>query len=294
MTSDARQQGSFTRTVHVDGRERSYNVHVPPGYHAATPMPVVLAFHGATSNARLMEAFCGLSATADREGFLAVYPNGTGNLANVLTWNGGDCCGYARNNNVDDVAFVRALLDDLTSAATIDPARIYAAGMSNGAQMAYRVAAEMADRIVAVAGVAGPLGLQTVKPARPVSVLHFHGTLDQFAPYQGGVGTRSVYGACFQSVEQTIRAWTLANGCPDKPKVEFFADKVGDGTAIWRKTYGPGLAGAEVVLVVVEGGGHTWPGRPPLPAQLGVSTMNIDANEWIWEFFKKTPGAVQG
>ena len=283
------QPGNTTRQVISGGRERSYTVHTPPQFDGSQPVPVVLAFHGATSNARLMELFCGLSDKADQEGFLAVYPNGTGNQPNVLTWNGGDCCGYAKNNQVDDVAFVHALLDDLAQVAPVDPAWIFAAGMSNGAQMVYRLAAEMADRIAAVAGVAGPMGLIEVRPARPISVLHFHGTEDHFAPYQGGIGQRSIYGANFQSVEHTVGVWVEANQCPLTPKVEFFPDKVGDGTVIWCKTYGPGKEGSEVVLVVVEGGGHTWPGRPPLPAQLGKSTADIDANAWIWEFFKRHP-----
>jgi polyhydroxybutyrate depolymerase len=289
MSDDLLQPGNTTRRIQSGGRERSYHVHVPPGHDGARPMPVVLAFHGATSNGRLMEVFCGLSDQADQEGFLAVYLNGTGNQPNVLTWNGGDCCGYAKNNQVDDVAFVHDMLADLAKVAAADPARIYAAGMSNGAQMVYRLAAEMADRIAAVAAVAGPMGLETVRPARPISVLHFHGTDDRFAPYQGGVGERSVYGASFRSVEHTIRAWIHANECPPEPRVEFFPDKVGDGTVIWRKTYGPGKAGSEVALVVVEDGGHTWPGRPPLPAQLGKSTMNISANDWIWQFFLRHP-----
>src|ERR1700687_1395450 len=98
MNNDNLQAGSATRFLESDGRERSYNVHVPPGYDGERVWPVVLAFHGATSNARLMEVFCGLSDKADQAGFLAVYPNGTGNLPNVVTWNGGDCCGYAKNN----------------------------------------------------------------------------------------------------------------------------------------------------------------------------------------------------
>jgi polyhydroxybutyrate depolymerase len=289
MSDDFLQPGNTTRRIQSGGRERSYHVHVPPGHDGARPMPVVLAFHGATSNGRLMEVFCGLSDKADQEGFLAVYPNGTGNQPNVLTWNGGDCCGYAKNNQVDDVAFVHDMLADLAKVVAADPARIYAAGMSNGAQMVYRLAAEMADRIAAVAAVAGPMGLEAVRPARPISVLHFHGTDDRFAPYQGGVGERSVYGARFRSVEHTIRAWIHADECPPEPKVEFFPDKVGDDTVIWRKTHGPGKAGSEVALVVVEGGGHTWPGRPPLPAQLGKSTMNISANDWLWEFFLRHP-----
>ena len=277
------------RTLTVDGRERSYLYHLPPTVPPDTAIPIVLAFHGATSNARLMEQFCGMNAKADAAGFLIVYPNGTGNLPNVLTWNGGDCCGYAHKHGVDDVAYVRALLDDLPNITPIDPAQVYAAGMSNGAHMAYRLAAEMADRFAAIAAVAGPMALDDPRPARPIPVLHIHGTDDQFAPFHGGVGARSLYGVSFRSVPDTIRAWVRANGCPEEPEVIEEPPRVDDGTRIVRHVYRPGRGGSEVVLILVEGGGHTWPGRPPFPERLGKSTANLDANDCIWDFFQRHP-----
>src|SRR5581483_1221143 len=138
--------------------------------------PVVLAFHGGGSNAMQMADFCGLNAKADGAGFIVAYPEGSGRLARDHTWNGGNCCGYAMEQKVDDVGFVRVLLDDLAWRARIDTKRVYATGMSNGAVMAYRLASELADRIAAIAPVAGPMGTATCKPSRPVSVMHFHGT----------------------------------------------------------------------------------------------------------------------
>jgi polyhydroxybutyrate depolymerase len=278
---------SILRTLTVDGRERSYLLHVPPARGNATRWPVVLALHGATSNGRLMEHFSGLSSKADEAGFLAVYPNGTGNLPNVLTWNGGGCCGYAVNHAVNDVAFVRALLDDLPQVAPIDAQRIYAAGMSNGAHMVYRLACELGERIAAIAAVAGALALDDCRPVHPMPVLHIHGTADEFAPFHGGRGSRSVYGVHAQSVEQTIRTWVRINGCPETPTVTALPPHLDDGTRIIRHAYGPCAAGAEVVLLIVEGGGHTWPGRPPLPLALGKSTANLDANDAIWEFIQR-------
>ncbi len=274
------------RTLSVDGRERSYLLHTP-ARDSAMPWPVVLAFHGATSNGRLMEQFSGLSRKADDAGFLAVYPNGTGSLPNVLTWNGGGCCGYAVHHAVDDVAFVRALLADLAEAAPIDPRRIYAAGMSNGAHMVYRLACELGGRIAAIAAIAGAMALDDCRPAHPMPVLHIHGTDDEFAPFHGGRGPRSVYGAHAQSVEQTVRTWVRINGCSETPTVTDIPPGVDDGTRIIRHVYGPCAAGAEVVLLIVEGGGHTWPGRPPLPLALGKSTANLNANDAVWEFFQR-------
>ena len=215
LNADPLKPGDHTRSLDVDKRTRSYIVHVPPGYDGKKPIPVVLAFHGGGSNAEQMVRFCGLNEKADKEGFLVVYPNGTGRLEKLLTFNGGNCCGYAMNQKVDDVAFTRALLDDLAKVAKVDPKRVYATGMSNGAIMAYRLASELSDRIAAIAPVAGPMGTETCNPKRPVPVIHFHGTDDQNAPFKGGKGKNSISGTNFYSVDHSIRAWVKANGCKD-------------------------------------------------------------------------------
>jgi polyhydroxybutyrate depolymerase len=126
--------GDTTRTLIHQDRERSYIVHVPPGYNPARPTLVVLVFHGGGGNAKNVQRMTGFSAKADAEGFIVVYPNGTGRLKDkLLTWNGGTCCGYAVRENVDDVGFAKALLEDLVGVANVDPQRIYATGMSNSA-----------------------------------------------------------------------------------------------------------------------------------------------------------------
>jgi polyhydroxybutyrate depolymerase len=250
---------------------------------------VVLVFHGGASNAQQMVRFCGLNETADKHGFVVVYPSGTGRLNVTLTWNGGNCCGYAMQQEVDDVGFTRAMLDDLGKVLNVDPKRVYATGMSNGAIMAYRLASEMSDRIAAIAPVAGPMGTDTCSPKRPVSVIHFQGTDDQFAPFEGGKGDRSLSQTDFYSVEHSVRAWVKANGCKGEPATEVLPDRARDGTKVTIKTYGGGKDGAEVVLVVIEGGGHTWPGKEPALKVLGKATKNVSANEVMWQFFEKHP-----
>ena len=279
--------GDHERSLTWEGRSRSYLVHVPPECDPGRPRPVVLALHGATSNAWLMRDFIGLNAAADLNDFLAVYPNGTGNVASVLIWNGGNPYGYAFKNNVDDVGFINTLLEDLANIVPVDQSRIYATGMSNGAQMVYRLASELTDRFAAIAAVAGPMGLDACHPSRPIPVLHIHGTEDEFAPYHGGIGPKSVYGANFQSVAQTIRSWVRANHCLETSITQTLPTLVDDGTRIIRQFYPPRDAGAPVELLTVEGGGHTWPGRPPVPPRLGKSTQNLDANQTIWDFFKQ-------
>jgi polyhydroxybutyrate depolymerase len=281
--------GDHTRSLEVDQRTRTYLLHVPKSYDGSKPYPVVLAFHGGGSNAEQMVRFCGLNDKADEAGFLVVYPNGTGRRERLLTWNGGNCCGYAMLQKVDDVAFVRALLDNLGKLVRVNPKRVYATGMSNGAILTYRLASELSNRIAAVAPVAGPMGAATCHPKRPVPVLHFHGTADEFAPFQGGKGPKSLSGTNFYSVDHSIRAWVKANACAQEPTTVQLPDKAKDGTRVTRKTYGPGRTGDEVVLVVIEGGGHTWPGREPLVKFLGPSTKNISANDLMWDFFQKHP-----
>src|SRR5215831_5938057 len=116
-----------------------------------------------------------MDVLADREGFLAVYPYGTGVMkAKLLTWNAGPCCGYAQKNKIDDVAFVAALLDDLAARVDYDRARVYATGHSNGAMMAYRLAQDLSDRIAAIAPVGGALVTDTIRAKRAMPILHIH------------------------------------------------------------------------------------------------------------------------
>src|SRR5262249_28453659 len=158
----------------------------------------------------------------------------------LLTFNGGNCCGYAKENKIDDVAFVRALLDDLEKTVNVDKKRVYATGMSNGAIMSYLLASELSDRIAAIAPVGGPIGTAECQPNRPEPVIHFHGTDDQFAPFKGGKGAKSVSQTDFYSVDHSIKAWIKADGCPEQGKTETLPDKARDGTTITRTTYGPG------------------------------------------------------
>jgi polyhydroxybutyrate depolymerase len=273
------------RSLVVGGLQRTYVVHLPKGHDPGTPLPVVLALHGATMNGPMMAWFSDLNRKADAAGFIAVYPNGTGTHS-TFTWNGGNCCGSAMQNRVDDVAFIDALLGDLMQAYAVDAHRVYATGMSNGAGMAYRLAAELSERIAAIAPVSGSVGTEIGQPKCPVSVLHFHGTNDEYIPFAGGRGKRSFFGTNHRSVEESIRMWVKANGCDEAPKIDVLSES-DDGMRVTRQTYGGGRDGAEVVLVLVEGGGHTWPGRRSPTKILGRSTLNVSANDLMWQFFQR-------
>lgn len=200
-----------TRSLTVDGLTRTYVVHVPLNLDPKKPAPVVLALHGATMTGPLMAWFSGLNAKADTAGFIAVYPNGTGRRSSYF-WNAGNCCGEAAQNNADDVAFIRAAIDDLATTYRIDTRRVFATGMSNGAMMAYRLASELSDRIAAIAPVAGTMACNDCHTTRPVPVLHIHGTEDEYGPLGGGKGPKSISGVPHRSVADTIAAWVRATG----------------------------------------------------------------------------------
>ena len=278
------QPGDYVRTLTVDGLERSYLLHVPVEYPLRMPVPVVFAFHGGGGNAAHTADFTGFDAAADTNYFLAVYPNGTGRLEDkLLTWNGGTCCGYAVDHNVDDVAFVRAVVEDLRSFATLDEERIYATGMSNGGIMSYRLACEAADLFAAIAPVAGTLNYAACAPSEPVSLLHIHGTADAHLPYAGGVGEESIAGVDFVSVADSVSFWVAANGCTSTP-VETTSGNV------VHSVYSDCSSGTVVELYTLTGGLHAWPGAdgPGWPGG-DEPSQELDATQAIWDFFAAHP-----
>ncbi len=258
--------------------------------HTAPPAagwPVVLAFHGGRSHPEQMRSFAGLDEFAAAAEAVVVYPAGTGSRPGLLGWNGGNCCGEAVERGIDDVAFVGRLLDRLAESLPVDPRRIHATGMSNGAMMAHRVAAEMAGRIASVAPVAGPLALPAIAPSRPVPVLGFHGTLDQFTPWEGGVGRRSPTRTHHRGIVDGLLDWVRANRLDPVPVRTALASTDAE-FSIERLAWGRPEE-AEVVLYRIDGAGHTWPGRRPDSFYLGSSALGFPANPLILDFFRRHP-----
>ncbi|HZZ71441.1 MAG TPA: PHB depolymerase family esterase [Pirellulales bacterium] len=277
--------GDHHRTLFHGNRERTYLVHVPADYDGASAWPVVLAFHGGATDAAAMARFSNLDEQADRSRCIAVYPNGTGRREHLLTWNAGNCCGYAMWNEVDDVGFVGAIIDQLAREANVDLRRVYAVGMSNGGMLAYRLASELSARIAAIGSIAGPMATATCAPARPVPLIHFHGTHDEFAPFAGGIGARSIVRSYKYSVAYTMEQWIGANRCAREPEVERLPSTATPDLPVVRHRYRAGRDGAEIDLYIIENGGHTWPGNPPRVQFLGPCTQNISANALLLEFF---------
>ena len=138
LTAHMLPPGDHVRELRVVDQIRSYSVHIPPSYNSRRPSPVVLVFHSAMMNGAMMARFCGLSEKADRSGFVVVYANGTGSTPVFLFWDAGG----VRGRVSDDVGYAAKLLDDLSTVVNVDPKRVFATGMSNGAMMCYRLAAE--------------------------------------------------------------------------------------------------------------------------------------------------------
>ncbi len=281
-----------THSLAYKGLERTFRVFVPDGPPAPAGAPgalrpVVLALHGGASDGLTMSRFCGLDEEAASAGFIVVYPDGTGRLPRVLTWNSGACCGYAQTQGIDDVGFLREVVAFVVKTYGGDPARVYATGMSNGAMMAYRMAAEAPDLIAAVAAVSGTLEVDPALVRTPKPVLHFHGTADEFVPWNGGRGPKTSTVGPHRSVAETIAAWVRVNGADPEPVSTVLPDRAKDGTEVIKHVYAARTGGFEVVLYEIKDGGHAWPGRVRSERLLGKATMNIDANKIMWEFFSR-------
>ena len=266
-------KGDLDWTLKSGGVDRIAHVHVPKAYDPTKAAPVVLDFHGYTSNGAEQNLLTHMNDKADSATFIAVHPEGTGSSP---SWNAGACCGDAAANAVDDVGFVGKLIDELESKLCVDAHRVFATGMSNGGFLSHRLACEMSTRIAAVAPVAGLLAIPTCNPTRPMSVFQFHGTLDPLVPYDGNPSMG------FPSVLQTMSGWATRSGCSATPRE---TSTKGDVTCT---TYDGCTGGAEVNLCTVTGGGHTWPGGLPVPS-LGYTTTNISATDAMWDFFTKHP-----
>ena len=254
------------------GLVREFRLHLPPTEVEARNGPVVLNFHGLGSNMLDQEIYSGLVPVSEREGFVLVTPNGTGATRG---WQ----ASAELPASVDDVQFVRDLLAALTRDYCIDTTATYSTGMSNGAFMSSRLACVLATRITAAAPVAGVYFPQEGCIGR-TAILAFHGTDDGVVPFEPGL----IFSVLpYAGARKGVAGWAAYNGCAPTPSKE---DRLSDH--VTRLDYGQCGGGADTSLVVVEGGGHTWPGAVDIP-RLGETTKEVSAAEMIWAFFKAHP-----
>jgi polyhydroxybutyrate depolymerase len=282
------------RTLHHGGLERVFHLHAPEG---ATPTarPLVIVLHGGHGKATGMPKLTrgGFERLADREGFLVCYPEAVeGN------WNDGRGVEEyrAQLERIDDVGFLATLIDALVAEGRVDPRRVFVTGISNGAMMSNRLGLELPAKIAAIAPVAGSIPVAiaptaTASPAAPsvtaVAVLMINGDADPLVPYEGGEVHfyRRKLGKVV-SAPAAARIWAARNGCAPAPEASMLDDRdPADGTRVRRERW---AGAAEVVLLTVEGGGHTWPGGLQYLPELviGRTTRDIDGCAEIWRFFE--------
>ncbi|MGB2623960.1 MAG: PHB depolymerase family esterase [Candidatus Acidiferrum sp.] len=269
--------GSKSVTMRFDGRTRRYILHIPLNHDSAKQVPLVMVLHGATQSPESAERMSRMSELADKNDFIAVYPSGTGRdaAARVPTWNAGACCAYAMQNNVDDVGFLRTLIDQLERDDNIDPKRVYVTGISNGAMLSYRLACELSGKIAAIAPVEGAQDVECI-PTDRVSLIVFHGTADHLVPFNGG-STPFQMGSERKdnSVAGAISFWVKKDGCSPTPEHAESAE-------VHTDFYFGCQDGSAVALYAIQGGHHMWPG-------LRISGNHVPASEIMWQFFAAHP-----
>ena len=267
---------SDLQTLQSGDRDRTYRIYRPESLAWAAQVPLVVVLHGGFGGSAQAERAYNWDETADAHGFVVLYPDGFEH-----SWNAGDCCGPAQRQNVDDVAFLTALVDHVRSAERIDPERIYVTGISNGAMMAYRLACESSLHIAAIGPVAGTLEVPCTA-APPTSVLAIHGLSDGNVPFAGGQPSAGVERNPRRAVPDVVAQWRTLDGCT-KPAV----DKTGPVTTEAAHC----AHGRDVALITVSGAGHQWPGGQPASAaatrilRLDPPSSAIDATAQLWTFF---------
>ena len=260
------------------GQQREYLLHVPKSYDRKRPTPLVISMHGAAMWGAAQEETSQWSAVAESEGFIVVYPSGAGGDGPRI-WHAEGGAGLAK-----DVKFISDLIDTLEAAYNIDPARIYANGLSNGGGMAFVLSCTLSDRIAAVGMVAAAqmLPFEWCTDRRAVPMIAFHGTADHQVPYRGG--RTWVAPAYFPDVATWVANWARRNRCEPVPRDSEVA------TDVTRRAYSNCAHDAAVVLYTVHGGGHSWPGGKPLPEwSAGPTSSGIDASSQMWAFFREHP-----
>lgn len=263
--------GETQRTVKVDGITRIYLLHIPPDLPSNQPVAVVFALHGFDNEHYFevsdLQNMTGFGEISDQKGFILIYPSGNAGVWNV----GGNCCGSSSENNVDEATFMRQILTDVGTIATVDAKKVYATGFSMGGMLAYRLACEMSDTFAAIAPVAAGMLYDTCQPADPVSILQVNGKADYAVPYNGGLGGFMTGEYTFPSVEDTAAKWANLDSCSMTPTTEQ------QGVAL-HTAYSSCNAGTSVELYTIDVMGNNWPSKYVFPV-----------SQRIWEFFLAHP-----
>ena len=284
--------GLFEIETDSNGYMRSALVHIPKNYNAQTPPPLVIAMHGAGGGAESILTHDNWAKLADEKGFIVVAPNGlparprlpSNFLANPQLWNSGQLREGSPRSQIDDVAYIRLLLDDLAKKVPYDKNRVFATGHSNGGGMTFRLGAEMADRLTAIGTVAGMVAVDDPSPAKALPTLFIFGTEDPLLPMEGGESTLPWGTRTTPPVNDLLAKWAKAIACEDQPTT------IADDDAIKKVRYRSKKNGPELTILYLKGHGHQWPSaNRNLPSRLiGPNTSKLDATAELWKFFENS------
>jgi polyhydroxybutyrate depolymerase len=258
---------------------RTYQLFVPPG---SGPRPLVIAFHGGGGNGAQVAKSAGLIDKAAKEGFILALPEGSSRFGKLETWNAGGCCAYAMREKVDDIGFIRSVIDELERTQPVDPNRVYVVGMSNGGMMAERVAIELGDRIAGAAVFVGALFGNEPRPVAAVPMLIVNAEKDEQVPVAGGTSTTGIVrrsqGMPYKPSRYAATYWAAANRCTKGPVRSETSDFV-------RELWSGCVAGADVDFYIMKGAEHGWPGRGLGRPGVTRNTGKIDGTALMWDFF---------
>jgi len=268
-------QQTLLEMMEHGGLEREYLMYIPETYTGETTVPVVFNFHGYGSDANQQYAYSLMHTEAAENNFIVVYPKGSMDSGGSNFWN----VGFNNLESVDDVDFTLSILDKVIETYNIDQTRVYSTGMSNGGFFSYKLACEQSDRFAAIASVTGtmvtPL-FNDCNPERPVPVMQIHGTADATVEYDGETN--------FAAIEDVVALWVDKNNCETEAQFTAIPDiDMTDNCTAELYVYANGDSGTSVEFYKIIDGGHTWPGAFPI----GVTNMDINATELIWDFFAK-------
>ncbi len=261
------------------GEKRQYLLHVPASYDPGKPTPLIVSIHGFAEWPAHQAQISRWNDLADELGIIVVYPSGT-NFP--LRWRTMGLASTPGDPDLD-VQFIADLIDKIETEYNIDPARIYANGLSNGGGMSYLLACKMADRIAAIGSVAGAYNypLDQCSPSRLVPLIAFHGDADPIVPYLGGPSHS--FDIPFPSVPDWMQGWADRNQCQTTTAIPQDGEISG---VVWSDC----SQNADVTFYTIAGGGHAWPGGDPIPAWIvGMTSQQIDTTRVMWQFFEQHP-----
>ncbi|MEM7183674.1 MAG: alpha/beta fold hydrolase [Spirochaetota bacterium] len=279
--------GDYEVKFSIDSRQRIVEFHYPETAQNHTHPPLVILLHGGGGGkVKRFKETTGMQKLADKKGFILAFPYGNGVFSRrLLTWNAGNCCGYAKKNKIDDVKFINAWIEYAKDKLGVDKRRIYVAGISNGGMMAFHIACRLSDKVAAVASISGAFNEDktTCKPQQPVSILSFRGRLDTHIKYNGGASEGVDKGRIDKSAQHTLNFWQKANRCSTAPP------KISSTKYVKQTSYQNCKQQNEVTLYSLARGTHSWPGGKRSAFFLDTPTQDINASQVTWEFFSKHP-----